>query len=113
MLFRSGSLPVIEATYHQALSRVDNLVIDFSDCYYIDPEGLRWLAAAKAGHNVGFVDRRTGSDRRGLAPEALDRRDREDRRSAEGAAANERRQGEDRRANLRRSTRDRRQRSEF
>ena len=108
-----GSLPIIEATYHQAISRVDNLVIDFSDCYYIDPEGLRWLAAAKAGHHVGFVDRRTGSDRRGLAPEALDRRDREDRRSAEGAAANERRQGEDRRANLRRSTRDRRQRSEF
>jgi sulfate permease, SulP family len=109
-----GSLPVIEATYHQAIARVDNLVIDFSDCYYIDPEGLRWLAAAKAGHNVGFVDRRTGIDRRTLAAEALDRRDGEDRRNAEGAAPNNRRQREDRRnAELRRRTRDRRQRSEF
>jgi SulP family sulfate permease len=108
-----GSLPVIEATYHQAISRVDNLVIDFSDCYYIDPEGLRWLAAAKAGHHVGFVDRRTGADRRTLEREALDRRDGEDRRSAEEAAPQNRREGEDRRANLRRRTRDRRQRSEF
>jgi SulP family sulfate permease len=109
-----GSLPVIEATYHQAIARVDNLVIDFSDCYYIDPEGLRWLAAAKAGHNVSFVDRRTGADRRTVAAEALDRRrDGEDRRSAEEAAPQNRRQGEDRRANLRRRARDRRQRSEF
>jgi len=108
-----GSLPVIEATYHQAISSVDNLVIDFSDCYYIDPEGLRWLAAAKAGHHVGFVDRRTGADRRALAAAAGDRRDGEERRNAEGAAPNDLRQGVDRRANLRRRTRDRRQRSEF
>ena len=59
-----GSLPVIEATYHGAIARTDNLVIDFSDCYYIDPEGLRWLAGAKAAHKVAFVDRRSGLDRR-------------------------------------------------
>jgi SulP family sulfate permease len=107
-----GSLPVIEATYHQAIARVDNLVIDFSDCYYIDPEGLRWLAAAKAGHNVRFVDRRTGLDRRGEVPAASDRRENEERRAAEDNASQERRQREERRTVPRR-TRDRRQRSEF
>src|SRR5215510_13388178 len=61
-----GSLPVIEATYHAAIARVDNLVIDFSECYYIDPEGIRWLASAKAGQKVGFLDRRSGQDRREL-----------------------------------------------
>jgi SulP family sulfate permease len=73
-----GSLPVIEATYHSAIQRVEHLVIDFSDCYYIDPEGLRWLAAAKAARKVGFVDRRSGQDRRsGVRPAAgTDRRQR-------------------------------------
>jgi SulP family sulfate permease len=59
-----GSLPVIESTYHGAIARVDDLIIDFSECYYIDPEGVRWLAAAKAARKVGFVDRRRGQERR-------------------------------------------------
>jgi SulP family sulfate permease len=88
-----GSLPVIEATYHAAIARVDNLVIDFSECYYIDPEGIRWLAAAKAGHKVGFLDRRSGQDRRA---------------AMEARAAND-----ERRTGPRRGKRDRRQRSEF
>jgi SulP family sulfate permease len=88
-----GSLPVIEATYHAAIARVENLVIDFSECYYIDPEGIRWLAAAKAGHKVGFLDRRSGQDRRALTDPR--------------PAADERRSGP------RRGKRDRRQRSEF
>jgi len=88
-----GSLPVIEATYHVAIARVDNLVIDFSECYYIDPEGIRWLAAAKAGHKVGFLDRRSGQDRRA---------------AMEARAAND-----ERRTGPRRGKRDRRQRSEF
>jgi SulP family sulfate permease len=76
-----GSLPVIEATYHEAISRVENLVIDFSECYYIDPEGVRWLAAAKSGRRIGFVDRRkTGERRDGGRPRALDRRKSSDRR---------------------------------
>ena len=78
-----GSLPVIEATYHSAVERIDDLVIDFSDCYYIDPEGLRWLAAAKSSRKVRFVDRRTGVDRRSLvrqgSQEAGGRRDRRQR----------------------------------
>ena len=86
-----GSLPVIESIYHDAIGRVDDLTIDFSECYYIDPEGLRWLAQAKTGHKVNFVDRRSGTDRR----------------DSESAAAAERR------AAHRRSKRDRRQRSEF
>jgi sulfate permease, SulP family len=65
-----GSLPVIESTYHTAAAHVDNLVIDFSECYYIDPEGVRWLAAAKAARKIGFVDRRSGHDRRGDDPAA-------------------------------------------
>jgi SulP family sulfate permease len=111
-----GSLPVIEATYHRAIEHgADNLIIDFSECYYIDPEGIRWLVAAKAGHKVGFVDRRKGQDRRVPEADAVrDRRDDEDRRSAAAeVAAHERRDGEDRREGLRRRTRDRRQRSEF
>jgi len=103
-----GSLPVIEATYHRAIDRLDELVIDFSECYYIDPEGIRWLAAAKAGRKVGLIDRRSGEDRR-----IPDRRDGEDRRDAEGAAESERREGDERRAGLRRRRHDRRQRSEF
>ena len=92
-----GSLPVIEATYHRAIDRLDELVIDFSECYYIDPEGIRWLAAAKAGRKVGLIDRRSGEDRR-----IPDRREGEDRRNADGATDAERREGEERRAGLRR-----------
>lgn len=91
-----GSLPVIEATYHGAIARMDNLVIDFSDAYYIDPEGLRWLSAAKAGHKISFVDRRRGTNRRAL----------------EGAGEDGRR-AQARDAGARRRKPDRRQRSEF
>ena len=88
-----GSLPVIESLYHDAISRNDELVIDFSDCYYIDPEGLRWLSSVRSSKHVQFVDRRTGTDRR-----AQERRAR----------------GEDERtAGQRRGKPDRRQRSEF
>jgi SulP family sulfate permease len=62
-----GSLPVIEASYHRAIARVDHLVIDFSDCNYIDREGIRWLAATKGGRNVHFIDRRRGQERRSAA----------------------------------------------
>jgi SulP family sulfate permease len=76
-----GSLPVIEKTYHDAIAVVDELVIDFSECYYIDPEGIRWLAAAKAGQKATFVDRRSGQDRRELERAATaERRGRPDRR---------------------------------
>jgi sulfate permease, SulP family len=92
-----GSLPVIESIYHDAIGRIDNLTIDFSDCYYIDPEGVRWLAAAKAARKVSLVDRRTGQDRREVAL----------------AAARARGEVEDPRAGLRRRKRDRRQHSEF
>ncbi|HEY1288026.1 MAG TPA: SulP family inorganic anion transporter [Burkholderiales bacterium] len=103
-----GSLPVIEATYHRAIERQDGLVIDFSECYYIDPEGIRWLAAAKAGRKVGLIDRRSGEDRR-----IPDRRERDERRSVDEAMSADRRDGADRRAGLRRRTRDRRQHTEF
>jgi sulfate permease, SulP family len=88
-----GSLPVIEATYHAALARDSSVVIDFAECNYIDPEGIRWLAAAKAAKDVAFADRRKNQNRR------------------EG----ERRTGEDaKRATVgRRGKPDRRQRSEF
>jgi len=59
-----GSLPVIEKIYHEALARSDKLVIDFSQAYYIDPEGLRWLAAARAAGHATYIDRRSGHDRR-------------------------------------------------
>jgi sulfate permease, SulP family len=74
-----GSLPAIEAIYHDAIERVDDLVVDFSECYYIDAEGVRWLAAAKAARKVGFVDRRTGEERRTAMQQAAERR-RSDRR---------------------------------
>jgi SulP family sulfate permease len=61
-----GSLPVIEATYHSAIERKGSVIIDLSDCYYIDPEGIRWLAAAKAEQNVAFADRRKNQSRREL-----------------------------------------------
>jgi sulfate permease, SulP family len=90
-----GSLPVIESIYHGAIARVDKLIIDFSECYYIDPEGVRWLAAAKAARKVGFVDRRSGQDRRTVA------------------AAAQGRSSEKRAARPRRGKPDRRRRSEF
>jgi SulP family sulfate permease len=61
-----GSLPLIESTYHSAMARVEDVVIDFSECYYIDQEGIRWLAALRAGQKATFVDRRSGLDRREL-----------------------------------------------
>jgi sulfate permease, SulP family len=79
-----GSLPVIEKTYHDALTCTDQLVIDFSQAYYIDPEGLRWLAAAKATRHAAFVDRRSGRDRRANQPISMaiekQRRAKRDRR---------------------------------
>lgn len=59
-----GSLPVIEATYHNAIERDSNVTIDFTDCYYIDPEGIRWLAATKVADNVALADRRKDQNRR-------------------------------------------------
>ena len=59
-----GSLPVIEATYHAALARDSGMVIDFSECYYIDAEGIRWLAAVKEASNTRFTDRRRAENRR-------------------------------------------------
>lgn len=88
-----GSLPVIESTYHSAIAREGSVIIDFSDCYYIDQEGIRWLAAAKAGQNVDFADRRRSQNRR-----ELERRTMGDKKRASGK---------------RRGKPDRRQRSEF
>jgi SulP family sulfate permease len=90
-----GSLPVVESTFHGAVARERTLIIDFSDCYYIDQEGIRWLASAKARHKVVFTDRRSGEDRR----------DGQDRRAASGDRK--------RATGRRRSRADRRQRSEF
>jgi SulP family sulfate permease len=61
-----GSLPVIEAMYHRVVEREGSVTLDFSDCYYIDKEGIRWLAAAKAAQKVAFADRRKAQDRRGI-----------------------------------------------
>jgi SulP family sulfate permease len=91
-----GSLPVIESMFHDAIKRVDNLVIDFSECYYIDPEGIRWLAGAKQRLNTTFVDRRSGEDRRQI-----------ERRKNGGADR------KDEKAPRRRAKADRRQRAEF
>ena len=89
-----GSLPVIESTYHSAIERVGSVVLDFSQCYYIDQEGIRWLAAAKkAGQKVTFADRRRSQTRR-----VLERRTASDKNRASGK---------------RRGKPDRRQRSEF
>jgi SulP family sulfate permease len=80
-----GSLPVIEATYHKAIARgMDDLIIDFSECYYIDPEGIRWLSAATGASTGVFVDRRAGDDRRELERAAAERRDRERERRTTG-----------------------------
>jgi SulP family sulfate permease len=91
-----GSLPVIESTFHRAVTRSRNLVIDFSDCYYLDQEGIRWLASTKARYDVTFTDRRCGADRRQQA----ERRQKKD--------------GDPKRlAGRRRNRPDRRQREEF
>jgi len=84
-----GSLPVIERIYHGALARGERLVIDFSQAYYIDPEGLRWLASAKNTGHAALIDRRSGIDRRAVAA---------------AAAAAERRTGWDRRGDARPAT---------
>ena len=91
-----GSLPVIESMYHDAIARVDNLVIDFSECYYIDPEGVRWLAAARAARKTTFVDRRSGEDRREVQARNAQRR-------PDGGSGSEHRRGKP----------DRRRHSEF
>jgi hypothetical protein len=78
--------------YHGVIEREGSAVIDFSECYYIDQEGIRWLAAAKAGQKASLADRRRIENRR-----ELERREAADRKRASG----------------RRRKRDRRQRSEF
>jgi SulP family sulfate permease len=88
-----GSLPVIESRYHSAIEREGSVIIDLSECYYIDQEGIRWLAAAKARQKVDFVDRRKSDNRR-----QLERRATGDRKGQSGR---------------RRDRPDRRQRSEF
>jgi len=59
-----GSLPVVEALYHRAVAREGVVTIDFSDCHYIDPEGIRWLASIKADRHFDLADRRRGDERR-------------------------------------------------
>ena len=88
-----GSLPMIESMYHNAIARVDDLVIDFSDCYYIDPEGIRWLASAKAARKVGFVDRRRDQDRRDVAAGAAMTPAERDARDARRRSRRDRRRG--------------------
>src|SRR5215213_10007693 len=88
-----GSLPMIESRYHDAISRVDDLVIDISDCYYIDPEGIRWLASAKGARKVGFVDRRRDQDRRSVAAGATTGQAEREARDARRRSRRERRRG--------------------
>ncbi len=90
-----GSLPVVESTYHSAVAAHDTVIIDFSECYYIDQEGIRWLTAAKAEQKAALADRRNSSTRR----------DRDDDRRTTA----ERKRGPGRR----RGRSDRRRRSEF
>jgi SulP family sulfate permease len=87
-----GSLPVIESTYHTAIARIGEVVIDFSECYYIDQEGIRWLAAVKAGQKAAFVDRRSEQHRR-----AVERAGATSRRGDESLGKNQRRRRPDRR----------------
>ena len=74
-----GSLPVIESMYHRAVEREGRVTIDFSDCYYIDQEGIRWLAAIKARQKVDLADRRRNQNRR-----ELERRMTNDKKRASG-----------------------------
>jgi len=72
-----GSLPVIESIYHQAVACTDQLILDIAGVYYIDQEGVRWLTKIKSDHNVSFIDRRSGKDRRtGERARRTDRRKR-------------------------------------
>jgi hypothetical protein len=50
--------------YHKALDRERKVTFDFSECHYIDREGIRWLAAAKAAQKVELADRRRSNTRR-------------------------------------------------
>lgn len=59
-----GSLPMVEAMYHRAIGREGSVVIDFSECFYIDREGIRWLRAAKDAQRASLTDRRHNDDRR-------------------------------------------------
>ena len=43
-----GSLPMIEAMYHRAIANEGTAVIVFSECFYIDREGIRWLQPSRA-----------------------------------------------------------------
>ncbi|MFN7426543.1 MAG: SulP family inorganic anion transporter [bacterium] len=88
-----GSLPMIEAMYHRAIAREGSVVIDFSECFYIDREGIRWLKAAKEAQQAALTDRRRLDDRREV-----------ERRAASDGK---------RRTGRRRDKPDRRQRSEF
>jgi SulP family sulfate permease len=88
-----GSLPVIEAMYHRAIANEGSVVIDFSECFYIDQEGIRWLKAAKEAQRAALADRRRNDERRGF----------ERRAAVDGT----------RRTGRRRGKKDRRTRSEF
>lgn len=59
-----GSLPVIESSYHRARAAGSGVTLDFSDCQYIDPEGVRWLATIKEVDGTVLADRRKAQDRR-------------------------------------------------
>jgi hypothetical protein len=83
--------------YHQVIGREGNVILDFSDCYYIDDEGIRWLAATKAGKKAAFADRRRQDRRAGPRPDP----------------GNDKRGGERRDTGARRDRPDRRKRSEF
>ena len=48
-----GSLPVVEAKYHGA----EIEVIDYSECTYVDAEGMRWLEAAQKTRNIRLIGR--------------------------------------------------------
>lgn len=61
-----GSLPVIEAMYHRAIASEGSVVIDFSECFYIDREGIRWLKTAKEEQRAALADRRRNDERRGF-----------------------------------------------
>jgi len=81
--------------YHRAVATHDTVIIDFSECYYIDQEGIRWLTAAKAEQKAALADRRKSDTRR---DRDLDRRGASDRKRGPGR---------------RRGRSDRRRRSEF
>ncbi|HUL91187.1 MAG TPA: SulP family inorganic anion transporter [Burkholderiales bacterium] len=90
-----GSLPVIEATYHSAIARGGDVVLDFSECFYIDQEGIRWLAAVKAGQKAAFVDRRRGGQRRVVERDGAGRRTEESRRETQRRRKQDRRRRSD------------------